>query len=86
MFVGNEGWIALGIAILSKGYLTPETAFLKLFDGCMSQLPFTDEDTQDMIKLRGKGISFKEIGKMYGISDSTAFNRIKRFEKKRGIA
>jgi transposase len=40
----------------------------------------TDYDTIDMIKFREEGITYREIGEMYGISESATYKRMKYYK------
>jgi hypothetical protein len=38
-------------------------------------------NNQDMVDLRNKGMTFKEIGEIFGITETAAYMRVKRFTK-----
>lgn len=82
-----ECFMALCVAILKK--VPPERAFDLLdyqskhsrrFNDCITQ-----EDLEDMVKLRNEGVQYWEIGEMYGISKDAAFRRIKKFKEKNEV-
>jgi DNA-directed RNA polymerase specialized sigma24 family protein len=77
----QDNWYALVIAILFKQ--PPETAFQILEEGerNMNYSKLTELDTLDMIKFREEGITYREIGEMYGISESAAYKRIMYYKK-----
>jgi hypothetical protein len=83
----EDGWIALGIAILSKDYLTPEMALESCYTGDIPKYNWliSKKDVEDMMKMRGEKITYAKIGEMYGISDSTVCHRITSFKKERGL-
>jgi len=78
----QDNWYALVIAILFNQ--PPETAFQILEDGTrnLHYSKLTELDTLDMIKFREEGFTYKEIGEMYGISESAAHKRISYLKKK----
>ncbi len=41
-----------------------------------------NEDMKDMIKLKNEGLTYKQIGEIYGISDHAVYRRIKRYKEK----
>jgi hypothetical protein len=61
-----------------------EIAFHKVLDRGKfdKKSPLNDEDTKDMIKFKNEGMTWKEIGEIYGILDSTACQRVKRYLKR----
>lgn len=73
---------AMYIAILREDIHTVEQAFAVLED---SKAYLTDEDTLDMIAMRKQGMIYKTIGEVYGISDDTAYGRIRRYKKKTSL-
>jgi len=76
----NENWYALCIAIILK--TPPETSFQLLGVGkkrSMSVLNF--DDTIDMINFKSEGLTYKQIGEMYGISESAACKRMSYYKK-----
>jgi len=85
MYDTTECFMALCVAILKS--VPPERAFdllhnplnAKRYNDCITQ-----EDLEDMVKLRAEGVQYSEIGEMYGISKDAAFRRIKRFKGKTG--
>jgi len=80
-----ENLVILWIAI--EKVCPPETAF-KYFDKALNskqgrprELPYfswTPEDIQDLLAFREKGLTYKEIGSYYGVSDHSIFVIIKR--------
>lgn len=81
VFVGglnlDESWCALFIAIYYG--LTPDQAFKTFWTGKISKVnkSLTKEDELEMIRLKQQGITYKEIGAIYGISDNAVYKRIK---------
>lgn len=67
---------AMYIAILRDDIATPEQAFAVIED---SEYKLTNEDNWDMLKLKlTEGLTYKQIGEIYGISGAAAANRIRR--------
>jgi Mor family transcriptional regulator len=75
-----ENWYVLCIAAL--GNVTVEQAFEIYSTGKKKATVITEEDTKDMIKLRQKGLTYKEIGEIYCMNESSVCNRIIRFMDK----
>lgn len=67
--------------------VSPEIAFDMLERGNSPKYSrtITDDDTKDMIALKSQGITYKEIGAMYGLTDHAAYRRIKRFKDRRNF-
>lgn len=74
-----ENIAALYIAVFKKGIYLPEQAFAYLDN---TKYKLTDEDTKDMIAMRKQGLSFAEIGKIYGFDPSGIFRRIKNYKER----
>jgi DNA invertase Pin-like site-specific DNA recombinase len=77
-----ENYCALAISII-KG-CSPEQAFDLYYEGRMLPISLTDKraETEDMIALNCKGMSFAEIGDIFGLARGTVGKRIKRGGKK----
>lgn len=76
----NENWCALCIAIILK--TPPETAFQILDIGQRNRKSVLDfDDTRYMIKLKSEGLTYKQIGDMYGISDTAVCKRMSYYKK-----
>lgn len=76
----NENWYALCIAIMLK--MPPETAFQVLDIGQRNRKSVLNfDDTRDMLKLKSDGLTYKQIGVMYGISESAACKRMSYYKK-----
>ena len=68
------GWYLLAIAILHKPLVSVEGAE-RLFYGDI----YKKKDINlEMSELRQGGMTFREIGEIYGLSEQAAFLRIKR--------
>jgi len=86
MYVDN--WHTLCVAILRE--VTPETAYRMLdgecrYNSCRYNSELTEYDMGDMMDMQNGGMSLKEIGVMYGLSDNNVGHRIKRYKIKKGI-
>ncbi len=79
----EDNWYALVVAILFNQ--PPETAFQILEDGTrnLHYSKLTELDTIDMIKFREEGTTYREIGEMYGISESAACKRMSYYKNKK---
>ncbi|MHB1421264.1 MAG: hypothetical protein ACYCX4_17080 [Bacillota bacterium] len=69
-------YYALTVAILT-GCL-PEIAFDKLDGRRIKKRTEYTQDASDMLQLRESGVTYKDIGEMYGLKKSTVFMRLKR--------
>lgn len=79
----DDNWCALFIA--TQLDVSPEIAFdLLTREGKPKyNKTLTDDDTKDMIALKNHGITYKEIGARYALTDHAAYRRIKRFKDRR---
>lgn len=73
---------AMYVAILREDITTPEQAFSVISE---SVHKLTDEDVLDMIAMRNQGMYYREIGEIYGISDSSVIRRINRHKKETSL-
>lgn len=88
----EDNWLALGIAILSPKFVTPEEAFDLLYieQRTTRHKPtkrlnktINDKDIEDMMKLKfEQSYTYKEIADMYGLSADAVYGRIRRYKKK----
>jgi hypothetical protein len=77
----KENYYALLICILKP--ITIETSF-QMLNGIFPKRNHTDvhkDDVKDMIRMRQQGITYREIGEVYGMSDEAIYRRIKRFKE-----
>jgi len=81
MYVDN--WHTLCVAILRE--VTPEMAYRILDGECHYNSELTEYDMGDMVDMQNGGMSLKEIGGMYGLSDSNVCHRIRRYKIKKGL-
>ena len=72
----EENYLALVIAILCKK--TPEQSFYILEFGLKKLRRITKSEADEMIKYKKRGMTYKAIGEMFGITDQAAHKRIKR--------
>lgn len=77
----EENWCALAIAILLKQ--PPETSFQILEEGKKNQgrSALDCKDTLDMISFREQGLTYREIGEMYGLKEYVVYKRIKYYNE-----
>lgn len=82
MIIVIENWCALFIA--TQFEISPEQAFETFWKGKLPRknLNITKEDELEMRKLRLKGMKYKDIGVMYGLSKDAVYRRLNRIEKK----
>lgn len=79
-------YLALLTCILSE--LTPEQALRRFFPYMKNinypakRAAVKEQDTEEMIKLR-ETMSYKQIGELFGISDATVYERIKKYKQTR---
>lgn len=70
---------AMIIAVLRKDVYIPEQAFA-IISG--KEYEFTDKDIEDMRALKESGLTYEEIGKIYGLSKDNVYAKLKRRKKK----
>lgn len=70
---------AMYIAILREDVATPEQAFAMIGE---IDTRLTEEDTEDMIKMKEQGMYRRKIGEIYGISPYSVDWRIERYKKR----
>ena len=72
----KHSYYALLLAIVEE--IPPELAFKKMKTGTKKYYKWSELDIEDMIYFKEQGMTYKEIGKIYGISDQSIFKIIKR--------
>lgn len=76
----QENYMALAVAILAD--CPPETAWKWLDKGkCQNGTHHPDvskDDDRSMVKLKAEGLTYKEIGQMFGLTKDAVYNRIRR--------
>ena len=79
---------ALYVAIKAKNPMTVEMALMyqgmRSPDICKSAR-YTDHERQHMVDLKATH-TYEQIGKMYGISDSSAYRHIVKYKQKKGMS
>jgi len=75
----NEGVMALTVAILSPTLLSPEQCFERLFSGnsVVKWQRVSADTVADMVRMK-KAMTYKQIGKLYGMNADAVYNRIRR--------
>ncbi len=71
----EENYYALALAILKP--VTPEQAF-QIISGQKSKREITTSDIEKMIKMKSQGMTYKQIGEIYGLSAHAVYARIGR--------
>jgi DNA invertase Pin-like site-specific DNA recombinase len=61
--------------------MTVEQAFNR-WEGIKTNCTYTEEDNNDMRKMRASKMSYKEIGEVYGISAGAVHKRVNGYYKK----
>jgi predicted DNA-binding protein (UPF0251 family) len=81
----KENYYALLICILRP--VTIEQSF-EMMEGKVAQIQnvtITSEDIEDMIRMKLQGMTHREIGECYGISEEATYRRIKRYKEKKEV-
>lgn len=71
---------ALAIAICSEKYMLPEEVF-SIIENKKSN--FNDEDVRDMLAMRIQGMTYRQIGEIYGIDQHAANGRVRRYKDRK---
>jgi hypothetical protein len=83
--VYERDYYALLICILRP--VTPEQSF-DMINGKVAQIQnvtITSADIEDMIRMKEQGMTHREIGECYGISEEATYRRIKRYKEKKEV-
>lgn len=72
---------ALTLAILREDIATAEQAF-SIIERRKNRTVYNYKDTLDMIKMTEQGLTYDEIGEIYGISGDAVYGRIRRYKKR----
>lgn len=73
----EENYYALLLSILKR--YTPEQSFEVLQIGKIKQKhDIQKNDVNEMVQLKAQGLTYREIGEMFGISGDAAYTRIRR--------
>jgi len=77
----KDNYIACVMCILT-GW-TPEQCFdyLEKLERPRYNLNVTEDDVLNMVRLKQSGMTYREIGEIYGLSPDATYNRIRRFKK-----
>ncbi len=73
--VMRENWYALFVAIERE--VTVEQAFEIYAHGELKNKLITKDDERDMQQMKKQGMTYKDIGKIYGVTACTVCHRIK---------
>lgn len=76
----TTGAVALIKAIFSEEFILPEQAIASVYK---ETYMLNDKDTEDMMRMKKQGMSFREIGEIYNLGTSSIFRRIERYNKKK---
>ncbi len=75
---------ALAIAICSEEFMLPEKALSIIEE---KKFILGNEDLEDMLKLRDRGVTYRELAEIYNSTDSNIHHRLRRYmQKKEPIA
>lgn len=75
----EENWYSLAISIIRK--VTPEQAFGLFNNGKKPPIRLENQELKAMGLYKKLGLTWKQIGEMYGLEESGAFNRYKRYKE-----
>lgn len=75
---------ALCVAILNENIATSEQAFNAIEDKQRIGV-YNEQDTIDMANMIEKGMTYQEVGDIYGLGRDTIFGRVKRYKKKTSL-
>lgn len=75
----EENWYSLAISIVRK--VTPEQAFGLLNNGKKPPIKLVNQELKAMGLYKRLGLTWKQIGEMYGLEESGAYKRYKRYKK-----
>ncbi|QRN86020.1 hypothetical protein JR334_01950 [Clostridia bacterium] len=84
-----ENYAALAVAILSPRFLTVEVAFMVYEKGPRPKRgghlreAWTDQDCEDVIRLKGQGLTWPELGEVYGIKRSAMIKRMQTYRNRK---
>lgn len=73
----TDNYLALAVSVLAN--CPPERAFdlLETGDPTSYRFDITDEDVQDMIKLKMMGLTWKQLGEIYCMDKNAVYGRIR---------
>ncbi len=81
---------ALQLAVVAPDFMTPEQAVLtvgitKLHKQTAAPIRhrFTQRDIEAMIRMRGQGVTWRELEEIYGASRQALFDNVKRFKQRK---
>jgi hypothetical protein len=77
----KENYYALLICILKP--VTVEQSF-DLYEGRITKVQnksISKDDVEDMIRMKQQGMTHREIGSFYGLSEEATYRRIKRYKE-----
>lgn len=73
----EENWCSLAICIIVT--CTPEQAFAMYADGKRHQVKLDSIDLKAIERYKELGLTWKQIGDLFGLQESTVFKRFKRY-------
>lgn len=81
----EENWRAFYIA--TQREVTPEQAFELYRNGKLgrSNRTISQDEVIDMISFKANGMTYKEIGNMYGLTLTAVYQRIRYYKKKNKV-
>lgn len=87
--VMNENWMAFYLAIMNEN-ISVDKALRSMginvqcgiSHGEHNKLNFSDEEIEEMIKLRQNKMTYKKIGKMIGVSGQAIYINIKKYTER----
>ena len=87
----RDNWYAFAVAAYYS--LLPEQAFAyldlgyhpKKYTSTITENTMPESEIYDMLVMKDQGYTWEQIGEVYNIEKSAAFQRVKRFLKKQGV-
>ena len=72
---------ALCAAILRDDIATVEQAFNAIDDKQLRSV-YNEQDTVDMAKMKARGLTYREIGEIYGLHKDCIYSKVKNYKEK----
>ena len=75
----DHNWAAFALAIIKP--ISPELAFRVIEEGpaVIRSLEGRDAINEEMLQLKRSGLTWEQVGAVFGVSDSAAYRRVKRY-------
>lgn len=83
----KENYYALLICIIRPDY-NIDRSLQAMFEGKVTRIRNTAvkrDDVEDMIRLKQQGMTYKEIGELYGMKKDAVHKRIQRYKEAKAV-